>query len=431
MGVGIAVSQNQNHNNPNSSSKKNSLKIIADQIYNYFNVKDTPGYGKWFFRNDSTLLWLDYEQNSVKYDSSNANKVDAVIDVGKGHDYLKKLPIKLDWQDKPGKKEVLWKQITSQINNKDYYVYKTGLPLTGEKIKTYIDNLLLSDKEIWYDQTNNKITFKVTDVKLNNDKWFDVNLKPSPSKGENKDILIVIKWTKKDDVNGDDIYYPIEAAGYSTKTPVFVGNVVKKIVNDYLANKIWIIRNDNQTSYKFKSTKAVMGKDFKWTVTLDEDTSLKTRNLDFKPFDIILDWKDQNDANSRLSEINTQIESKNYGRFLISADKVLNLFTNFIASGTWKFTYGPVDPQIVHIKIDKKGDHPTGITDKPLKKVWGVYIIFGYYNELGWYSWMSKEVFLNWKITPFVENIKKDIVDELSNTGYPDVHLTYTPTLNK
>ncbi len=36
--------------------------------------------------------------------------------------------------------------------------------------------------------------------------------------------------------------------------------------------------------------------------------SLKTRNLDFEPFDITLDWKDQKDTIDKLGEIDTQIK---------------------------------------------------------------------------------------------------------------------------
>ncbi len=430
--VGVVISK-QSHK-INSTVVRKSLDIVGDEINSYFTA-DGPGIWRWYYRNEQASLAMSYENKSLKK-VLNQDKLTAKIDIkATGHDKVTKtIDIQLNWEKISDTQESDWSQITNQMNMLDYYVYENGFPLNQGNIKTYIENWISTDKNTWYETKNNhKINFTTNAVQINKDGWFTENLKPDSIVDGNKSVPMVLKWIKAKDENANDIISAIKKAGYSD-VPVFVASVVKKTINDYLVNEKWISKDTKQTSYKFTATKVVSASNSSWTVTIDQDSSLKTESMSFTPFDITLDWKDQKDASSKLSEIDTQIKKNNYDQ-LISPDTVLTLTKNFIASGTWKFTYVGA-PQDIHIQIDKtRDDDHKGISyhNPPLDNcIWTVYTTFKYINGDGKSKNWQVGVLLKWKLIPSNNIISEDILNQYNDDGKANnVSYKFTSNPNK
>ncbi len=89
--------------------------------------------------------------------------------------------------------------------------------------------------------------------------------------------------------------------------------MVMKAINIYLANIWYYTKDANQTLHLF--------------VVL----SVFVKNLVFIPFNITLDWKDQNDAGSKFSEVDIQIKKNNYAKQIFKST-VFNIFRTALQS---------------------------------------------------------------------------------------------------
>ncbi len=414
IGIGVGIGVSSKKGAPNGNSKKISPKIVDAEMESYFVSAVSPGFGQWCYRNNQTSRWMNYEKGSVKQDASNKNKLDGILDVKPAWGTTIptiKVTIQFDWPDERSTQEALWKQMTSQINKQDYYVIKEGFPLSGSEVESYIEKFIKYGNYTWYGPINkNKVTFITTDIKINSDQWFTENLKPG---GRNKNVPIVLKWMKKADENQNDIISAIKAARYSSVPQVFLLSAVKKTVNDYLADKIWFIKDDPaKIEYKCIASNVIKENNYTWWVTINA-TELKNNNS-MAPFLIALDWKDQSDATSKLSEIDTEFKKHNILLLpAITSDKVLNIFKNFVASGIWNFSpKGDIDRVVVPI-IDP--DVPNGGINPSYSPnyVWDISTKFNY--KMHGKSYIQKnKIQLNWKFAPDTDTILKDIVSQFN-----------------
>ncbi len=133
----------------------------------------------------------------------------------------------------------------------------------------------------------------------------------------------------------------------------------------------------------------IRSKDSNWIVTIDKKSSLKTKNLDFKSFDITLEWKNQKDALYNLKDIDTQMKDMNYSKALTAGD-VHTIFKNFLESGKWDFTpyrdSPPFSANTVQVKpiidISMTGQ---GVTrSSKLGDTWNIIITFIYKIDWVW-----------------------------------------------
>ncbi len=423
--IGIVFSKN-----PKSSIKdKKSFSSIGNDINDYFS--DNPqGKPFWFYTNNKTQkLSMSYVKDSVEQDAYNKEKVTAKININDSSgENTKTITIHFDWEDLTISRDVEWNNITKKINNLGYDHESDSL--TANDVKIYIDKWISTSQLTWYETTfNHKITFTSTDdVKINSEWAFTEYLKPSTTTYGNKDVYLVLKWFKAKDENTGDIISYMNTWGYANQ-PVFIPSEVKKDVNNYLANISWF--DSKKTLYKFISTKVIRSDISNWTVTIDQNSTLKIENMSFTSFNITLDWKNQQDATSKLFEIDTQIIKKNYVKQL-SADQVFSIFKNFIASGKWTFSWIGQPFENIDIVIDSNA-HNGGITPLPAGNYgWEIDTIFNFvfinprskYNHT--YKYLNK-INLNWKAFPSKDKIHNDIMYQYNK----DEHYRFTFTLNK
>ncbi len=290
---------------------------------------------------------MSYKKGSLRQDASNKEKLTVDINLkNSSNGHISNITIHLNsYNFGVNSKDLVWKQITSEINKQGYHNKSGAISISD--VKKYIDYWLYTNKNTWHKPKNfHKITFTSTDVKINSYGEFTTTLKPNTTTDGNKDVPfpLVLKWRVKNDLKPDQIISSIKSAGY-LNTPVLISSMVKKTVSDYLAHKIWRKKSGVTTNVSenpiiyFTATKVVEDKDSNWNVTIDQKHSLITRNLEFKPFDITLDWKDIKDITDKvkLSEIITQIKLRNF-IYLLSANDVRTIFNNFLVSGKWDFT---------------------------------------------------------------------------------------------
>ncbi len=437
IGVGVAISlSKKNPPKINTMTIKKEIGTINNDISDYF-TSNSLAKPFWYYKTDETAWSMSYKKNSVIQDKSNKEKLIATIDLKNSSTKVtKSITINLDWLNPGSSKDTEWKEITSEITNLGYH-NKNDSPAISD-VKNYIDNWLLTDKNTWYETFNNhEITFIAGDVKINSDGEFTTTLKPNNTIDGNKDVPLALKWMLNDDLKPNNIISAIKTAGYSN-APVLIWSMVKKNVSDYLANIAWAIKPKTITNdlivpeFHLIATKVVKDKDSNWIVTIDQKPSLKIRNLDFKPFDIILDWKNQNDTTDKikLSEIDIQIESNNYTKTL-SADDVRILFNNFLISGKWSFT-GPWDNQwrqaqpLIDVSTDGQGVRPSpDLTDH----LWNISLTFKWINagsgrnEITYWGLVG----LKWQFAaPDPTEITKNVLHQL-NVNPDQYFFTYTP----
>ncbi len=414
-------------NPKNSINYKKDFSSIGNDINDYFS--DNPqGKPFWFYTDNKTQkLSMSYAKDSVKQDAYNKEKVTAKININDfSGENTKTITIHFDWANLTTSRDIEWNNITKEINNLGYD-HESG-SLSANDIKIYIDKWISTSQLTWYETTfNHKITFTSTDdVKINSDGAFTEDLKPSTTTDGNKDAHLVLKWFKAKDENTDDIISCMNASGYANQ-PVFIPSEVKKDVNNYLANISWF--DSKETLYKFISTKVIRADISNWTVTIDQNSTLKTENMSFTPFNITLDWKNQQDATSKLNEIDTQIEQKNYVKQL-STDQVFSIFKNFIASGKWTFSYMGQPFENIDIVIDSSSPNG-GITPLPASNYgWKIDTIFSFTYINPWskqriiYKFPNK-IDLHWKAFPHKNKIHNDIMNEYNKDDH--YRFTFTP----
>ncbi len=435
IGIGIGVSSKFSHSKITSITINQNSGTVEDEISSYFT--DNPSAKPfWCYKNDETTSWImSYRKNSLKQDDSNKEKLTADINLKNySNGDTKNITIHLD-SHKFGDdtKNLIWKQITSEISKLGYHNKDNSIAIRD--VKEFIDNWASTDKTTWYETTNNdKITFTAGDVKINSDGAFITALKPNTTKDGNKDVPLVLEWKTKEDLKVEDIISTIKTAGYSN-APVLISSMVETAINNYLDVNEWTKKGSGETPYKFITTKVVGTFSTNWTVTIDQKKSLKTRNLDFKPFDITLDWKDQKDITDKLSEIDTQIKDGPHYVKLLNVNEVRTIFTNSLESGKWDFTPAPNSSngvpnggtRQIHPKIDINTTNQ-GVTPS-LKSgdTWNVRITFPYtitYEQWPhtnrWYFTYHDVIGLQWVFTaPDSAEIAKNAVQQLNlRTGF-------------
>ncbi len=392
IGIGIGVYSKFSHSKITSMTINQNSGTVEDEISSYFT--DNPSAKPfWYYRNDETTSWIiSYRKNSLKQDASNKEKLTADINLKNySNGVQKNITIHLD-SHKFGDdtKNLIWKQITSEINKLGYHNKDDSIAIRD--VKEFIDNWASTDKTTWYETTNNdKITFTAGDVKINSDGAFTTALKPSTTKDGNKDVPLALKWKTKEDLKVEDIISTIKTAGYSN-APAYIWSMVKKTANEYLAKNAWAIKpksagnNTIVPEFHFVATKVIRSKDSNWIVTIDKKSSLKTKNLDFKSFDITLDWKNQKDALYNLKDIDTQMKDKNY-TIVLTANDIYNVFHYFLRTGRWDFI--PVCHQgawrEVHPEIDINTPGRGIIPSTKPGNAWTISITFIYYKH--WEEW--------------------------------------------
>ncbi len=410
---------------------------VEKSIISYFNTdeSDRGGNENWFFRNKREAYVMSYKHNSVKViNNQKEYSWTAIIKVEESNTKkaIGDFNIKLDWRIPSDLMKTGWNQITNEINQNEYYDHPSTL--TKDDVSNFIKSSFLQDHKTWYvKKTATKIDFTTNnDVKLNDDGWFTENLNPSITTDGNKSVLLLLKWFKKADENKNDIISIVKNAGYVETAPL-IESIVIKDVNDYLADKWWVENDPKEDVYKLASIKAVASNnDSSWVVTLTESRLFITRNMSFTPFDIILDWKNQDDVAAKLSEIKTQLKKNNYNQ-QITFENVLILFQKFINSGKWTFKIGRMNAKPILVEIAKNnGNAGKGIShvDASINsgRVWKVYTGFDYINEDSITRYWTVEVYLDWRSTPTKDKTYSDIWAEYSYDGYAhNCKYTFTP----
>ncbi len=409
---------------------RKNLNAIADDVDSYF-IHNTSIKPLWFYKNGETPWRMNYEAKSLKIDNSNKDQLIVKIDIKAiGSTVVSKsIDIKLNWANSYNySQNVIWNQMTNEINYIGYH--NNSDSISGNDIIEYINEWISTSDLKWYETINNhQITFTTsTDIMINNDGAFIVKLKPSTTVDGNEDIFLKLKWLIPKDENTDEIISAIKASGYSNQ-PVLISSMVEKYVNDYLANITWVVKNSKQTLYKFISTKVIKNVDSTWSVTLDENTSLKTRNMSFFPFNITLDWKNEEDTTAKIKEVDSEIESNNYDKEISSAT-VLAIFKQFLENGDWRFSYIGTPAQKVDIKMDP-GFPNGGITFNPsadyafeLHTTFD-FIITGRGGEPHTFIFKN-QIDINWKYYPPSENIYNDVMNQYNKNGHYKF-IYYTP----
>ncbi len=400
----------------NALTIKKEINNVENDISSYFtdNIFVKP---LWFYKSDETPWKMSFQKHSIRQDCFNKNKLFATINLEKFNSTkhnIKAITINLDWRELGGSRYTEWNQMTNEINNLGYH--NNSNSISGNDVKKYIDQWILTSGLNWYETTNNnKITFTTSNVKINNDGAFTEDLIPNSTIDGNKDVHLVLKWLKTKDENTDEIVSAIKASGYTNKPSLIWRSMVKQEVNDYLSDEIWVINDSKRTQYKFIATKVIISKDSNWIVTLDQDTLLKTRDLSFTPFNITLDWKDRDDATFKLNEIDIQIAKNNYGK-KISSDTVLILFTNFINSGIWTFYNEGGVAQKITIMIDEYTPGRGIIANPSPGYTWEISTMFSYSSKLA-----VVNIDLNWVDMPNHDKIYSDIMRQYNK----DKNYTY------
>ncbi len=439
IGIGIGVHSKFSHSKITSITINQNSGTVEDEITTYFT--DNPlSKPLWYFKDNKNTAWImSYKKGSLKQDASDKEKLIAKINLKeysnlKEFSYSDKAPIIIHLDSHKfgnDSKKAIWKQITSEINKAGYENKSDSFSISD--VKEFIDNWFIIDKTTWYEITNNnKISFTAGNVKINSDGAFTTTLKPSTTKDGNKDVNLVLKWINKE--NPDNIISAIKAAGY-LNTKVLISSMVAIDVNAYLDVNEWANKGSGEIPYNFIATKVVGTFSTKWTVTIDQKKSLKTRNLDFKPFDITLDWKDQKDATDKVSEIDTQIKDGPHYIKLLNANEVRTIFTNSLESGEWDFTPAPNSPngvpnggtRQIHPKIDINTTNQGVTPSLKSGNTWNVRITFPYtitYEQWPytnrWYFTYHDVVGLQWVLTaPDSAEIAKNAVQQLNlRTGF-------------
>ncbi len=397
---------------------------VENGIKNYCttNIINGGGNGAWFFRNNEKSWGISYRANSVKLVNNQKEYLwTAIIDIKQtgSEKITKAINLHLNWWKLSDTMKSGWSQITNQIEKNDYYSHAPEL--NSSNTLEYIKTQFLQDHKTWYITTTaTKINFTSNKVKINSDGWFTEELNPSITTDGNKNVFLVLKWLNKSDENEGDIISTIRNSGYVETAPL-IENIVKKDVNDYLANKRWVLKDSKQDVYKFISTKVVLTNNFNWIVTINQDSTLKTENMGFTPFNITLDWKNQEDVISKLNEISIGIKKQNYDQE-ISPNTVISLVGDFLISGTWTFTYHHLKPINIQINIDKfAGKNGTGINhldpNEYHNRVWEIFTKFDYINEKLKTSSYHISILLDWRFPPSKDKISKDILHSYNENG--------------
>ncbi len=282
IGIGIGVSSKFSHSKITSITINQNSGTVEDEISSYFT--DNPSAKAfWCYKNDETTSWImSYRKNSLKQDASNEEKLTADINLKNySNGVQKNITIHLD-SHKFGDdtKNLIWKQITSEISKLGYHNKNNTIAIRD--VKEFIDNWVSTNKTIWYETTNNdKITFTAGDVKINSyGGVFTTTLKPSTTKDGNKDVLLILKWKTKEDLNVEDIISTIKTAGYSN-APVLTLSMVATAVNAYLDVNEWAKKGSGEIPYNFIATKVVGTFSTKWTVTIDQKKIIKNKKFRF------------------------------------------------------------------------------------------------------------------------------------------------------
>ncbi len=407
---------------------------VEDEITTYFT--DNPlSKPLWYFKDDENTAWImSYKKGSLKQDTSDKKNLTVDINLKNSinNNDKKFITIHLD-SHKIGDdtKNLIWKQITSEINKAGYENKNNSLSI--KNVENFINVWILYDKTTWYETTNNHIIkFTASDVKINSDGVFTTTLKPSTTTDGNKDVSLALKWWTNADKKPDDLISAIQKTGY-WNAPVFISSMVKSAVNAYLDADEWAKKGSGEIRYKFIATKVVGTFSTKWTVTIDQKKSLKTRNLDFKPFDITLDWKDQKDATDKISEINTQIKDGPHYIKLLNANGVRTIFNNFLISGRWDFIpniYKAINRQVypkIDLSVYNKGVYPSAKADN----TWTIAITFvytkKYVDDPTKYITYKNIIGLNWQFAaPDFTRIATNVTIQL-NTHPNNYRFKFTP----
>ncbi len=454
IGLGLGLGLSKKSSGPITFiALKQTKNTVQNEINSYF----THNYSLkllWTYKNDAITSWImSYKEGSIAQDASNKEKWTVVINLknSKNRYDKKNITIHLNLPKIGTYERDVWKQITSEISKLGYQNKSDSNSIGIRDVYKFIYTSISKDIPTWYETTNNNIiTFTAGDVKINSDGAFTTTLKASTTTDGNKDVFLTLEWKVKDDMKSDDIVSAIQTAGY-VNAPVYIGSMVKKSVNDYLVKNTWGIKPKELTNHSIDhhtfhlvATKVIRNKDFIWIVTIDKKSSLKTKNLDFKPFVIALDWKDQKDAINKLIEIAEQIKNMHYTKEL-NANDVHTIFKDFLESGKWDFTpyhdgqsHNAATRQVQPI-IDTYTNGKGVIPSSKRGSLWIVTITFTYtvyegedkyYNPF-WRTFIYQNIIelgWSWQFTaPDPAEIAKNVVAKL-NTRPTEYKFKFTPS---